>query len=248
MNPVPLLQPDTTWPPELRLGGYVPFTSTDFPGFLSAVVFCQGCPWQCGYCQNPHLIPPTSKNDLPNLTWPEIISRLERRKGFLDAVVFSGGEPTMQPGLERALQETRELGFKIGLHTGGCYPSQLEKILPLLDWVGMDIKAPFADYARITGVPSSGEKALASTKMLLESGVACEFRTTVHPQIFTQDSLLLLAEELAAMGIAHYALQEFRPEGCVDDALNAYAGSAILSDDFCSRIGALFPNFTVRRA
>src|SRR5690606_788347 len=101
---------------------------------------------------------------------------------------------------------------------------------------------------RITAVPGSGEKALASTRILLKSGVACEFRTTVHSQIFTQDSLLLLAEELAAMGIAHYALQEFRPEGCADDILNAYAGSAILSDDLCSRIGALFPNFTVRRA
>lgn len=212
------------------------------------MVFCQGCPWQCGYCQNPHLIPPTSKNDLPNLTWPEIIKRLERRKGFLDAVVFSGGEPTMQPGLGRALQETRKLGFKIGLHTGGCYPSQLEKILPLLDWVGMDIKALFADYARITAVPGSGEKAMASARILLGSGVACEFRTTVHPHIFTQDSLLLLAEELAAMGVAHYALQEFRPEGCADDILNSYAGSAILDDDFCSRMGALFTNFTVRRA
>lgn len=154
----------------------------------------------------------------------------------------------MQPGLERALQETRGLGFRIGLHTGGCYPSQLEKVLPLLDWVGMDIKALFADYARITAVPGSGEKALASARILLESGVACEFRTTVHPQIFTQDSLLLLAEELAAIGIVHYALQEFRPEGCADDILNAYAGSVILDDDFCSRIGALFPNFTVRRA
>ena len=154
----------------------------------------------------------------------------------------------MQPGLERALQETRGLGFKTGLHTGGGYPSQLEKILPLLDWVGMDIKALFADYACITGVPGSGEKALASTKMLLESGVACEFRTTVHPQIFTQDSLLLLAEELAAVGVEHYVLQEFRSEGCADDALNAYAGPAILDDGFCSRIGAMFQNFTVRRA
>ena len=154
----------------------------------------------------------------------------------------------MQPGLERALQETRGLGFKTGLHTGGGYPSQLENILPLLDWVGMDIKALFTDYARITAVPGSGEKALASARILLGSGVACEFRTTVQPQIFTQDSLLRLAEELAAMGIAHYALQEFRPEGCVDDILNNYAGKAILDDNFCSRIGALFPNFTVRRA
>lgn len=154
----------------------------------------------------------------------------------------------MQPGLERALRETREIGFKTGLHTGGGYPSQLEKILPLLDWVGMDIKASFADYARITGVPGSGEKALASTQMLLESGVACEFRTTVHPQMFTQDSLLLLAEELAAMGAEHYVLQEFRPQGCVDDALNTYAGPSILDDDFCSRIGAMFRSFAVRRA
>ena len=80
--------------------------------------------------------------------------------GLLDAVVFSGGEPTLQAGLLDAMLEVRELGFKIGLHTAGMYPQRLAAILPLMDWVGMDVKAPFADYARITGTPGSGERAL----------------------------------------------------------------------------------------
>ena len=177
-----------------------------------------------------------------------MLSFLRRRRGLLDAVVFSGGEPTLQAGLKQAMTEVRELGFKVGLHTGGAYPTRLSELLPLLSWVGMDIKAASTGYDKVTGTPSSAEKAHESAQLLLASGVPYEFRTTVHAKYHTQDTLLQLAEELQQLGAMHYLLQEFRPQGCNDNTLNMHTDDVVLDDALCGRIGAMFETFSVRRA
>ncbi|MHB1233273.1 MAG: anaerobic ribonucleoside-triphosphate reductase activating protein [Burkholderiales bacterium] len=194
----------------LRIGGLTPLSTTDYPGQLAAAVFCQGCPWRCGYCHNPHLIPATVKQ---GIDWVEVMRFLERRRGLLDAVVFSGGEPTLQPGLVAAMHKVRNLGFKVGLHTAGIYPARLARLLPLLNWVGLDIKAPFTDYTRITGVPGSGDSAEASLELILKSGVAHECRTTVHRRFFDAKALIDLAQALKKKGVNHYALQACRSTG-----------------------------------
>lgn len=229
---------------KLQIGGLTPLTSTDFPGCLAAVIFTQGCPWRCGYCHNPHLIP----RDNGPLDWAEVTRFLRRRQGLLDAVVFSGGEPTLQDGLLPAINEVRDLGYKIGLHTGGMYPSRLKELLPVLDWVGVDIKASTADYASVTATPCSGEKAHESARLLLESGVPYEFRTTVHALYHTPESLLKLAEELRSLGAKHYVLQEFRPQGCANEEINTFPAQELLNDTLCSQIDAMFDTFSVRRA
>lgn len=201
----------------LRIGGFTPLSTTDWPGMLAAVVFCQGCPWRCRYCHNPGLIPARGENQV---SWESVLALLKRRQGLLDAVVFSGGEPTLQTALLDALGDVRGLGFKTGLHTGGMYPQRLQAILPLLDWVGMDVKAPFADYARITGTPGSGERALASLDLVLQSGVKHEIRTTVHPALLDDQTLQALADDLAQRGVKHYVIQAFRSPGCEDEFLN----------------------------
>ena len=172
---------------------------------------------------------------------------LRRRRGLLDAVVFSGGEPTLQDALPQAIEEVRQLGFKIGLHTGGTYPARLKEILPLLDWVGMDIKADFGDYARVTDTPGSGDKALECARMLLDSGIACEFRTTAHPLYHSPESLLHLAGTLRDLGVRNYALQEFRPQGCTNQQLNSHPPHELLAPALCERIGAMFEHFSLRR-
>ncbi|OGS91402.1 MAG: anaerobic ribonucleoside-triphosphate reductase activating protein [Gallionellales bacterium GWA2_60_18] len=227
----------------LQIGGLTPLTSTDFPGCLAAVVFCQGCPWRCGYCHNPHLIPPRGEHPL---AWPDVAAFLQRRRGLLDAVVFSGGEPTLQQGLDAAIGETRALDFRVGLHTGGTYPERLAGLLPQLSWVGMDIKTGFDDYERVTGVPGSGERARESALSLLAGGVPHEFRTTVHPLYHSRESLLALASELRQMGVRDYVLQEFRPQGCADGSLAGHA--ALLDDELCGQLGAMFERFSVRSA
>ena len=143
-----------------------------------------------------------------------MLAFLHRRRGALDAVIFSGGEPTLQPSLPAAMHEVMTLGYRIGLHTAGLSPRLLKRALPFAHWVGMDIKAPFDGYDRITGVPGSGERARASAKAVIDSGVNCEFRTTIHSAQLQPGDVDRLTEELAGMGARHYALEEFRADGC----------------------------------
>ena len=230
----------------MKVGGLVPFTATDYPGLLAAVVFVQGCPWRCGYCHNPHLQPRTA--DSP-LDWDEVMGFLHRRTGLLDGVVFSGGEPTMDPGLGHAIREVRALGYRIGLHTGGTHPRRLAQVLPDVDWMGLDIKADFDDYARVTRVAGSGEPARASLQAVLDSGVDFECRTTAHPDLIDADGLLALGQELADLGVRHYAVQIFRPQGCADAVLNAHGRSLRdwPGEAVQGRLISLFESFTLRR-
>ena len=201
---------------QLRVGGLTPLSATDWPGMLSAVVFCQGCSWRCRYCHNPELIPAEGAREM---RWEEVIAFLQRRQGLLDAVVFSGGEPTLQTELPQAMREVRELGFKVGLHTAGIYPRRLAAVLPLVEWVGLDIKSTFADYAGITGAAESGARAKASLDLVLKSGIDHEIRTTVHPALLADEQVMAIAQDLAKRHARHYVLQAFRGEGCQDEAL-----------------------------
>lgn len=229
----------------LHVGGYTPFSATEFPGLLSAVVFVQGCPWRCGYCQNPHLQERT--RDSP-VAWKDIITTLERRAGMLDAVVFCGGEATMDPALTESIEQVRDMGFKIGLETACMYPDRLREVLPLLDWIGFDVKASFTRYQEITGIRGSGDPVRECVAAILDSGVAYECRTTVHPALHTPDHLLELGHTLAAMGVSNYVLQEFRATGCMDEALVASALPGYPAEEVLSEIAPMFRNFSVRRA
>ena len=227
----------------LRIGGLTPLSTTDWTRMLAAVVFCQGCPWRCGYCHNPDLIPARGDNEIP---WEDVLAFLRRRQGLLDGVVFSGGEPTAQAGLLDAMREVRALGFKIGLHTGGMYPQRLAAALPLVDWVGIDVKAPFADYARVTGVAGSGERAHAGLLEVLASGVAHEVRTTVHPALLADAEVVGLAHDLAARGVKHYVIQAFRNQGCQDADLCRNATRERPLQDVGGELAGLFGKFSVR--
>jgi anaerobic ribonucleoside-triphosphate reductase activating protein len=227
----------------LRVGGLVPFTATDYPGKLSAVVFCQGCPWRCGYCHNPHLIP---RERATALDWTEVRAWLESRRGLLDAVVFSGGEPLAQPSLGDAIRQVRALGFAIGLHTGAAYPRRLAHALPLVDWVGLDIKAAWDDYASVTGAPNSGSMAWAGLDAVLRSGVRFEVRTTVHPLLTPAASLERIACELAARGVTHWILQRFRGKGCADAQLVEAGRGDILDQALLRRLARDVPAIEVR--
>ena len=159
----------------LRVGGLTPLSATDYPDRLSAVVYCQGCAWRCNYCHNPHLLPFTKGS----LQWSEVVAFLEKRRGLLDAVVFSGGEPTLQFSLKKAVETVKSMGFLVGLHTAGIAPRLLERVLPLVDWVAMDLKASWDDHAKVTGVPGSGARAQRSMALIRASGVPCRFHTVL---------------------------------------------------------------------
>jgi len=158
----------------LRVGGLTRLSASDYPGKLAAVVFCQGCAWRCAYCHNPELQPRRGEKEI---SWPDVLAFLERRRGLLDAVVFSGGEPTLQRGLAQAAREVKALGFLVGLHTAGIVPRRLAEVLPLVDWVAMDMKAKFDGHESVTRVRGSAHRAQESRELILASGTACEFHT-----------------------------------------------------------------------
>ncbi len=189
----------------LAVAGLQPFSSVDFPGRLAAVVFLQGCPWRCSYCHNAEL-QPRGQGSGPR--WPELRDWLARRLGRLDGVVFSGGEPTLDPALPAALDELRAMGYALGLHTAGLAPRRLGTLLPRLDWVGLDIKAALSDeslHDRITGRRGSPRAVRDSLALLQASGVGFECRSTVHPDWFSDSDLLRLVHELA--GVPRHVLQ-----------------------------------------
>lgn len=200
----------------LRIGGITPMTTIDYPGELAAVVFCQGCPWRCRYCHNLHLLDAGAE---PQVAWADMVRFLRRRRGLLDAVVFSGGEPTLQRDLADAIGTVREMGFKVGLHTAGCYPDRLRRILPLLDWVGLDIKAMPAGYPAITGVPGSGERAFESLDLILAAGVAYEVRITAHSALLDPGHTDRLVARVRELGADNVMLQRCDDRHVLDATL-----------------------------
>lgn len=205
----------------LRVGGIVPFSTVDYPGWLSAVVFCQGCPWRCRYCHNAHL----RRFRSGAVPWDHVVEFMDKRRGRLEAIVFSGGEPTAQPGIENACRTARALGFRVGLHTAGAYPEQLRRLIPLIDWVGLDVKAPFdARYDAVTGRKNSWKAPRQSLDIILSAGVPYQLRTTVHRALLNQEALDDISSTLAQIGTQPTRWQTFRPQGCKDEELVNWAG------------------------
>ena len=135
---------------------------------------------------------------------------LNRRRGLLDAVVFSGGEPTLQRGLLVALREVKAMGYLIGLHTAGICPDRLALLLPVLSWVGLDIKAPWRRYDAVTGRLGSAPRVQRSLDLVQASGVDYECRTTWHAGLYPDTELKALGEELANRGVKHWKVQPCR--------------------------------------
>lgn len=226
----------------MRIGGVTALSSLDYPEALSAVVFCRGCPWRCPYCHNAALreLAPGEEGQ----EFDRFMDWLEGRRGLLDAVVFSGGEPTLQPGLASAMTRVREMGFRVGLHTAGIFPKTLAGVLSLCDWVGLDIKAPHGSYPRASGVIGGDRAAFASLDVLKASSVPFEIRTTWHPDVLDEAALTLLAQELATAGVVTWALQAFRPQGCADPQLAA-SGQTIFPKGLLDRLSAVAPGISI---
>lgn len=234
---------------ELKLAGLTPFTTIDFPGRLSAVAFVQGCPWRCVYCQNSWMQQRSFDPGLEHSSWEELESLLKRRHGLLDGVVFSGGEPCLDPALPAAVRAVKEMGYEVGLHTGGSYPARLAEVLPDLSWVGLDVKAVPADgahWAKVTGVESAQDKWTESLGLLLASGVPFECRTTTHPDYFSEAQLLETAAFLRARNVKDYALQICRkPPGLI--ARFGAVDPAWPSEPVLEKLRSGFERFTLRR-
>ena len=189
-----------------QVAGVVPFTSIDFPGCLAAVLFFQGCPLRCPFCHNPELqVFPGPMGQ----SWDEVMDFLRDRVKRLDGVVFSGGEPLMSAEVVEKIKAVKKLGFKVAIHTSGVYPERLKEVLPFIDWVGLDVKAPWDKYDELCGRPDMGKQVIKSLEILADSGLAFEARTTCDPRHLTSADTLTIAKDLHAQGVKTYALQNF---------------------------------------
>ena len=191
----------------MRIGGFQKITLTDFPGKIAAIVFTSGCPFRCGFCHNPELVVPPFSQTIDE---GKIFTYLKRRVGLLEGVVITGGEPTIHPDLLGFIQNIRTLGFAIKLDTCGYLPQMLEPILcsGYIDYVAMDIKAPFGKYSSVVGIVIDEEKIQRSIKLILNSGISHEFRSTLVRDIHTGADIIEMARMI--QGADAYYLQRFR--------------------------------------
>jgi len=226
----------------LRVGGLVPLTTLDYPGMLACVLFCQGCAWRCRYCHNPQLIPPRGSEEVD---WSRVLAFLQRREDLLDAVVFSGGEPTLQDGLLAAMDTVRAMGFRIGLHSAGIKPDAFARAVAVADWVGFDVKALAEDCLAVTGVRGSGVANWKSLEHLLASGVDYECRTTVHWHLLSPTRLLTLARRLSERGVKRFAVQLVRTERMLDPRLSSVS-LQFDQVELWAALRELFPEFVLR--
>jgi pyruvate formate lyase activating enzyme len=191
----------------MRIGGFQKTTLTDFPGKIASIVFTIGCPFRCGFCHNPELVLPPFAQAIEQ---SEIFSYLKRRIGLLQGVVITGGEPTVHSDLLAFIQEIKALGFAVKLDTCGYLPERLEPILcsGFIDYVAMDIKAPFLKYSRVVGVEVEEEKIQRSINLILHSGISHEFRSTIVKGIHSSEDIIEMARMI--QGADAYYLPKFR--------------------------------------
>jgi len=196
----------------MHICGLQKLAMVDYPGKLAATVFTGGCNLRCPFCHNALLV--TRLNESPVITEEEVLDFLASRKGFLDGVVLSGGEPLMQPGAADFLAKVRELGYATKLDTNGCYPEVLADILDrgLVDYVAMDIKNSREKYAQTVGIPDFDIAPVEkSVQLLKESGVDHEFRTTVVRELHTTEDIHSIGQWIS--GAPRYYLQQFVDSG-----------------------------------
>ncbi|MFA6010830.1 MAG: anaerobic ribonucleoside-triphosphate reductase activating protein [Desulfobacteraceae bacterium] len=193
----------------MNIGGYIKSSLIDFPGTISCVVFTQGCNFHCPYCHNPDLVPMNRRKD-ELVSSESIFSFLERRKGLLDGVVVTGGEPTLQKGLIDFLRRVKAMGFRVKLDTNGSRPQVLRVLFAenLVDYVAMDVKTSPGLYAPVLWDRVGSEILRESIGIIMGSSIRYEFRTTcVKP--FTDEQTI--AEIVSYIeGAARYVLQPFK--------------------------------------
>lgn len=199
--------------------GFIKNSFVDYPGKVAATVFTGGCNFSCPFCHNGELVKsPGKMKTIP--TW-EIMDFLEKRKGLIDGVVITGGEPTIYPGLRDFILKVREKGYLVKLDSNGHEPLVLEKLIKenLIDYIAMDIKNSPEKYAETAGLAQIDiTRIIKSVDIIKNSGVNYEFRTTVMKEFHNKEDMLRIKDWLA--GSKKYVLQNYHPmEGQVEDKM-----------------------------
>jgi pyruvate formate lyase activating enzyme len=196
------------------IGGLQKFSLADYPGKASAILFVRGCNFHCPYCHNPELVDPGRFSAAIPET--EVFSFLSARVSRLQGVVISGGEPTIYQDLSETLREIKDFGFQVKLDTNGSNPERLETLVRerLVDAVSMDVKAPLDSYSRVVKTSVCAGDILRSVRLIIESGIWHELRTTYLDSLLSLDDMREIGE--IVRGCARYTLQPYRPSKTLD--------------------------------
>jgi len=204
----------------MKIGGLQKFSIIDYPGKIAAIIFTQGCNFRCRYCHNPSLVIPDQFQN--TLSSTSILDFLSSRKGKLDAVTITGGEPTLQYNLVNFIEEIKKMNYLIKLDTNGTNFLMLKKIIEndLIDYVAIDIKAPLCKYQKIIQTKTSIENIQQSINYLLKkSKIDYEFRTTIIKSFLSESDLTEIAKSIT--GAKKYYLQKFVSNKIIDNNCNS---------------------------
>lgn len=209
----------------MRFAGLLKQSLTDYPGKMAAVLFSRGCNLRCPFCHNAHLLVKLGRTAMDSeIETSQLISFLKERRGFLDAVVFSGGEPTINPELPQVIRQIKEIGYLVKLDTNGSNSLMLDQLLQqeLLDYVAMDIKAPleYEKYLQASGRLTFEDffNIRSSINLLQTASITVEFRTTVVPVWHQTEDIIQIARYIE--GARLYSLQQFNPRTTLDPELS----------------------------
>jgi pyruvate formate lyase activating enzyme len=208
----------------MLLAGFQKMTLIDYPGKIATTVFTVGCNFRCPFCHNPELVEP-APDAIKTFEKGEktFFEFLEKRKGKLDGVCITGGEPTVQKDIVPFIRKIKKMGFSVKLDSNGTRPEILEEVFRdgLVDYVAMDIKNGIGRYSETTRVAVNEENIRKSIRLIMESGVSYEFRTTVVPGIHSEADFNGIAGLIK--GARAYYLQEFRDMTILDPKLKDLA-------------------------
>ena len=229
----------------MNIRGITKFTLVDYPGKIACIVFVGNCNFICPYCHNPFLV--VDPGSQPLITEKEFYLFLESRVGKLDAVVISGGEPTLRKELFEFAREIKQRGFLIKLDTNGSMPEIVKKLYKnrCLDFIGVDYKASKAKYQFVSGCKDEklSPKVSETIAFVIKSEIPYDVRTTVHKALLTELDIMQMRKELNDLGVKDWALQQFHPTEIMDESLlniETYTDSELLT------IAKKLPNTKVR--
>ncbi len=191
----------------MLIGGLQKCTLVDVPGKVAATIFTMGCPFRCLYCHNPELVIPSQFNT--PIACADVLDFLKSRIGKLQALCISGGEPTVHKGLGAFIKQVKDLGYFVKLDSSGIFPERLASILSEgnVDYIAMDIKGPLEKYASVAKIQNSEPQIAKSIKLIMNSGIDYEFRTTVCKPLLSVDDFHAMGQLI--VGARRHFIQNY---------------------------------------
>lgn len=207
----------------MNIQGFQKLTLLDFPEKTACTVFCGGCNLRCPFCHNGSLVKKPIESENKEA---EVLAYLEKRKGVLDGICITGGEPLLQPDLVEFIKKVKAMGFKVKLDTNGALPEKLRSVIPYIDYIAMDIKSSFENYSLASGSEIDVENFKRSIDIIRNSGVDHEFRTTAVKGIHTKEDFMEIAKHIK--GENKYFIQKFVDSGNLLEGGEAFSTEEIL--------------------